>query len=104
MLGLSLVVISMGFLGRSFGIVAANRGLKMGGAYGLVRHPVYAAHVITASGFILVNPHWINVAILAVVLTCQVKRMDAEERLLTETSEYRAYQDKVRYRLVPGVY
>src|SRR6187200_3439740 len=28
-------------LGRSFGLVAAHRGLKKTGAYGIVRHPIY---------------------------------------------------------------
>src|SRR3712207_5894222 len=29
-------------LRRSFGIVAANRGVKVGGPYRIVRHPMYA--------------------------------------------------------------
>jgi hypothetical protein len=32
-------------LGRSFGIVATNRGIQTGGLYRIVRHPIYAAYV-----------------------------------------------------------
>ena len=33
-------------LGRSFGVVPSNRGIKTGGAYRLVRHPIYGALVL----------------------------------------------------------
>lgn len=102
--GLSLVSICFLGLGRSFGVVAANRGLKTRGPYQLVRHPIYACHIVTNIGFIMVNPHWINVAILAVVLVAQVMRMRAEERVLTESGDYAKYASEVRYRLIPGVY
>lgn len=102
--GLTLVSVCFLGLGRSFGIVAANRGLKTKGPYQIVRHPIYACHLITMIGFILVNPHWINFVIAAVVITAQVLRMRAEERVLTESGDYATYAAEVRYRLVPGVY
>ncbi len=102
--GLSLTVVVFLFLGKSFGVVAANRGLKVGGPYRLVRHPIYFSHTVTMTGFIVANFHPLNVAIFATVLVCQVFRMNAEERVLGETSEYSAYRARVRWRIVPGVY
>ncbi len=34
-------------LRRSFGVVAANRGVKISGPYRLVRHPMYAGYILT---------------------------------------------------------
>lgn len=102
--GLVLACVALGFLGKSFGIVAADRGLKTSGAYGLVRHPIYFAHVVTEVGFIIANPHWINAVLIAVIFTAQLLRIRAEERLLESSTDYAAYKQKVRFRLIPGVY
>ena len=103
-MGALLVVVGMCYLGRSFGVVAANRGLKINGPYRFVRHPVYAAHAIALCGFVVANPTVWNAAILVANLTLQVLRIRAEERLLTESAEYGEYRARVRWRVVPGVY
>jgi MFS family permease/protein-S-isoprenylcysteine O-methyltransferase Ste14 len=46
--GLVICIISLLALGRSFGFVAADRGLKTRGPYAVVRHPVYASTSFTA--------------------------------------------------------
>lgn len=102
--GLAVTCIAFFYLGRSFGIVAANRGLKINGPYRFVRHPVYVGHTITATGFVIANPSALNLTLLVLVTVCQVLRIRAEERLLTETDEYAAYAARVRWRLVPGLY
>ncbi|MCC6381996.1 MAG: isoprenylcysteine carboxylmethyltransferase family protein [Dehalococcoidia bacterium] len=102
--GACFVVGCFVFLGRSFGVVAANRGLKTHGPYRLVRHPIYLGHALSALGFVLVHPAWVNVALYATVLACQLLRIRAEERVLTETAEYAAYRARVRWRLIPLVY
>jgi protein-S-isoprenylcysteine O-methyltransferase Ste14 len=103
-IGLSLTLVCFSALGRSFGVVAANRGLKVHGPYRLVRHPIYFSHFVTLSGFLVANFSPYNVAILGVVAVCQVMRIRAEERVLVETADYAAYRARVRWRLVPGVY
>jgi protein-S-isoprenylcysteine O-methyltransferase Ste14 len=102
--GLVLACIAFSFLGRSFGVVAANRGLKVNGPYKIVRHPVYFAHFVTSSGFVIANFSALNILILGVVAVCQVMRIRAEERVLTESGDYATYAAKVRWRLIPGVY
>ncbi|HEX6029788.1 MAG TPA: isoprenylcysteine carboxylmethyltransferase family protein [Tepidiformaceae bacterium] len=92
------------YLGKSFGVVAANRGLKVSGPYRFVRHPIYLTHTITAMGFVLANFTPINLGILVALTACQVLRLKAEERILTETDEYAAYAARVRWRLVPGLF
>lgn len=103
-LGLCAVIAGFATIGKSFGVVAANRGLKVGGPYRFVRHPIYMAHSITLVGFTLGNLWWYNVLILVVVTTFQVLRIQAEERVLASTCDYDAYRARVRWRLLPGVY
>ena len=104
MAGLTLTCYGFMSLGRSFGIVAANRGLKQHGPYRLVRHPIYLSHAITMTGFLVANGGPVNIALLAVIFTAQLMRIRAEERVLRETGDYEAYAANVRWRLVPGVY
>jgi protein-S-isoprenylcysteine O-methyltransferase Ste14 len=98
--------VSVGFfyLGRSFGVVAANRGLKVNGPYRLVRHPIYFAHFVTTSGFLVANFSPWNAALFAVFAVCQVARIWAEERVLSATADYAAYSAQVRWRLIPGLF
>jgi len=91
-------------LGRSFGIVAANRGVVSSGPYRLVRHPIYLGYLVTHAGFLLSNPSVRNVAIYATSYVFQFARIHAEERILAQDGEYREYLRNVRYRLIPGVY
>jgi protein-S-isoprenylcysteine O-methyltransferase Ste14 len=91
-------------LGRSFGIVAANRGVVSSGPYRLIRHPIYLGYLVTHAGFLLSNPSVRNVAIYAAAYVFQFARIYAEERILAQDGEYREYLRNVRYRLIPGVY
>ena len=91
-------------LRRSFGVVPANRGVKVGGPYRLIRHPMYAGYVITHVGFLLLHPTVWNAAIYLGSFALQVVRLNAEERLLSEDPRYVAFRQGVRYRLLPGVY
>lgn len=91
-------------LGRSFGIVAANRGVVSSGPYRLVRHPIYLGYLVTHAGFLLSNTSVRNVAIYAAAYVFQFARIHAEERILGQDGEYREYLRSVRYRLIPGVY
>ncbi|HWT13443.1 MAG TPA: methyltransferase [Allosphingosinicella sp.] len=91
-------------LRRSFGVVAANRGVKAGGPYRLVRHPMYAGYALTHIGFLLSGPTPWNLAIYGATLAIAVRRILAEERLLRADGAYRALAVKVRYRLLPGIF
>lgn len=93
------------FLGRSFGLLPAQRGLVLGGPYRVVRHPIYLGYLIAHVGFLLANFSWRNLAVLAVLYVAQVYRIRREEAVLSATSDgYRDYQRQVRWRLLPFVY
>lgn len=91
-------------LRRSFGVVAANRGVKATGAYQLVRHPMYAGYILTQIGFVLAAPSAWNLAAYLSLWAMQILRIAAEERILREDPAYRAFAEQVRWRLLPGVY
>jgi protein-S-isoprenylcysteine O-methyltransferase Ste14 len=89
-------------LNRSFGLVAANRGIKVGGPYRIVRHPMYLGYFVTQVGFLLMSFSVYNLAIYAAAWTVQVLRIIEEERLLSLDPKYRALKERVRWRVLPG--
>jgi len=102
--GLGVQVLSKFTLGRRFGVVAANRGICIAGPYRLVRHPIYMGYLVTHIGFCMLSPTAWNLAIFATLYLVKIPRIFAEERLLSQDSQYRDYQKVVRYRLIPGVF
>jgi protein-S-isoprenylcysteine O-methyltransferase Ste14 len=91
-------------LNRSFGLLPANRGIRSGGAYRWVRHPLYSSYLVMHLGYVSSNLTLWNVLVLAIGLAAQIVRMDGEERLLSLDPEYASYKARTRWRLVPFVY
>lgn len=103
-IGLGLALLAIATLGRSIGVVPADRGIKTQGVYGLVRHPAYAAYLLVYAGFTLTHPSAWNVAVAAASAWLLVARLLAEERCLGDNPGYRAYRERVPWRLLPGVF
>jgi protein-S-isoprenylcysteine O-methyltransferase Ste14 len=91
-------------LRRSFGVAPANRGIKTSGPYGLLRHPMYAGYGAVHIGVLLLMFSPANLLIYIVGWCAQILRIHAEERLLSDDPGYRAYCEKVRWRLIPGLF
>ena len=75
------------------------------GPYGIVRHPMYASALMYLIGTPLgLGSYWGYLG-LAVMAPFLVWRLLDEERLLaTELAGYAQYQERVRRRLVPGIW
>jgi protein-S-isoprenylcysteine O-methyltransferase Ste14 len=99
-----LAVVAICDLGRSFGIVAAHRGIQTRGLYRYVRHPIYAAYLLAFGGFVLAHPSLFNSMVLLAWAGIQIARIHAEERLLSNDPYYAAYAQRVRHRLIPGIW
>jgi protein-S-isoprenylcysteine O-methyltransferase Ste14 len=102
--GLAWQVFAKLSLGRSFGLLPADRGIVTRGAYHFMRHPVYFGYFASDAGFMLTNFSWGNLAIYLCYATFQVMRVIREEKLLRANPEYQAYCQKVRWRFVPFVF
>jgi protein-S-isoprenylcysteine O-methyltransferase Ste14 len=91
-------------LNKSFGIVAANRGIVTGGFYRLVRHPLYFSYFIGIAGFLINHFSIYNAFLFGVMAMFQLQRIKHEEDLLGQDPAYRAYIKITRWRLLPYIY
>ena len=91
-------------LGRSFGLMPANRGIVSTGLYRVVRHPIYLGYLITHIGFVAANPTpWNAVTLIAADLALMWRAV-CEEQMLGQDPSYREYLQVVRWRVLPGVF
>ena len=102
-LGLLLWAWSFSTLARSYGIVPADRGLVTGGAYAVVRHPLYSAYMVGGIGYLMQSLSTWNAVIDAIAVAWQLFRVRAEERHL-DGPDYAAYRARVPWRLCPGLW
>jgi protein-S-isoprenylcysteine O-methyltransferase Ste14 len=102
--GVALVIAGKITLGRSFGIVPANRGVVVKGPYGFVRHPIYAGYLVTHVAFVAAHPTPWNVAVVLIGDAALIVRALYEERVLQRDERYREYCGRVGWHLVPGVF
>lgn len=102
--GVLIVIAGKVTIGRSFGLVPANRGVVANGPYGIVRHPIYAGYLLTHAATLTVYPSVWNVAVIVVADIALVFRALAEERVLSADREYQSYCGRVAWHLVPGVF
>lgn len=92
------------YLGRSFGLLPANRGIVNTGPYRYFRHPIYFGYLIGHIGFLLGSFSYWNLFILTVTYIFQCFRIIEEEKVLCRDEEYRVYTKEVRYRLFPFIF
>ena len=102
--GMSIQISAKAALWRSYGIVPANRGVKMRGPYRFVRHPMYAGYTLTHIGFLLGFPSLQNLLLYVTVFLIEVARLMREELILNRDPLYRDYATRVHYRLIPGIF
>lgn len=93
--------VSLSTLGRSFGVVPADRGLVRHGPYRLVRHPIYAFEALFFIGYMAAVPTPRTFIVIPVWAVLQVARIIREERII---EGYEAYTNNVRWRLIPFVW
>jgi len=75
------------------------------GPYAVVRHPMYAGAFLFFIGTPLLLGSWWGLAVTPLLIALLAFRAVLEERTLaTALPGYRDYAERVRYRLVPGVW
>ena len=90
-------------LRASMGITPANRGVKTGGPYRFIRHPLYVCVIVSEIGVLLAYPHPANFVILTTAIIFKAVMIRNEERVLSQDPTYVEYAARVKYRVFPGV-
>jgi protein-S-isoprenylcysteine O-methyltransferase Ste14 len=104
-LGVVVLVIIQNSYAAATVRVEAGQQLVSTGLYGMVRHPMYAGNVIMMVGVPLaLGSYWGLVFVIPGLLVLALRIRDEEKLLQEELDGYREYTQKVRYRLVPGMW
>jgi protein-S-isoprenylcysteine O-methyltransferase Ste14 len=103
-IGLALVVTAFLSLNRSFGLAPENRGIKTGGVYKFVRHPMYLGYILAEAGYVFDNASTFNLFILMISVLFLLLRLRAEEQLLQQDGAYRSYARKTKWKLLPLIF
>lgn len=75
------------------------------GPYALVRHPMYTGGIILFLGMPIALGSWWGVLVMGAIVPAIVWRLLDEEKFLAKNlAGYTQYQEKVRYRLLPGIW
>ena len=76
-----------------------------GGPYRFVRHPGYVGILVDTLASLIMLGSWPALAIGALDVALYVVRTELEDRTLqAELPGYKAYAERTRYRLIPGIY
>jgi protein-S-isoprenylcysteine O-methyltransferase Ste14 len=79
--------------------------LHRGGAYGVVRHPIYAALVLEVFGLgLALGSTWTSVAAFGLAGFFAAKLSHEEQLLLAAHPDYAVYQRRVPWRLIRGLW
>jgi protein-S-isoprenylcysteine O-methyltransferase Ste14 len=104
-LGVVALVIIQNSYASSTVQVHAGQQVVSAGVYGLVRHPMYTGNVIMLIGIPLaLGSYWGLVFVVPGLIVLALRIRDEEQLLAEELGGYREYTQKVRYRLVPGMW
>ena len=92
------------YLSRTVEVAEGQRVVDTG-LYGVVRHPMYAATLLMFLSMPLVLGSPVSLAIMLIYPVLIVRRIRNEEELLTrDLPGYGEYMQKVKYRLMPGIW
>ena len=87
--------------------IQTDRGHSVcnGGPYRIVRHPGYAGIIFALPGIVLaLGSLWTLIPVVIAIIIAVI-RTELEDRTLQEELKgYKEYVQRVRYRLVPGIY
>ena len=82
-----------------------NQKVVTSGPYRFVRHPMYAGGLLYFFGLPFMFGSWLGLAVAPLFVILLMFRIPIEERMLRkDLAGYDAYAERVRYRLVPGIW
>jgi len=105
--GLVLMYLAMIENAYASKILDINKGQRIidTGLYGVVRHPLYSGACLMIAGVPIALGSWWGLLPAVVGIFSIVWRIRFEEDMLVKGMEgYPAYQKRVKYKLIPGIY
>jgi protein-S-isoprenylcysteine O-methyltransferase Ste14 len=104
-LGMSMLVVGQNEFAAATVTVEAEQPVIDAGLYAVVRHPMYVGALIMMVGMPLaLDSYWGLATVVPGVAVLALRVVDEEKMLRDDLVGYEAYTQKVRYRLVPGVW
>jgi protein-S-isoprenylcysteine O-methyltransferase Ste14 len=88
-------------LGRSIGLVPAQRGIVTQGAYRFMRHPIYTGVYCAYAALVLQNFSVLNATLFATGAGLFIIKSFVEENFLRKDAEYALYMKNVPWRWLP---
>ncbi len=75
------------------------------GPYRMVRHPGYAGNMLALPGVVLaLNSMWTLIPVAVALIIAVIRTVLEDQTLQDELPGYSDYAQRVRYRLIPGIY
>lgn len=99
-----LGIISLLNLGKSFGVLIANREIKTSGVYSIVRHPMYLTDILFRVGYVTSHCNVYTILLLIITSIAYIYRALLEEKFLSQDTVYADYMTKVKYRFIPFLF
>ena len=75
------------------------------GPYRMVRHPGYAGNMLALPGMVLaLSSVWTLIPVVIAIIIAVIRTELEDRTLQKELNGYKEYVQRVRYRLIPGIY
>lgn len=101
LLGVLLTIWSVIALWGAFAIAPADRGVRTGGPYRFIRHPMYAGQMLTLVAILASGVGLLSWLVALASMAGAFWRILREERMI---GGYQDYAARVRWRLIPWVF
>ena len=106
---IGLIIMNIAILQNAYAskILDINEEQKLidSGFYGVVRHPLYSGSALLAISLPIGLGSWFSLILgFAFVIILLVRIKFEEDMLIISMEGYKEYREKVRYRLIPGIY
>lgn len=103
-IGMAMMIWARLCMGRKFGFVPAMRGIVSNGPFRVVRHPIYTSIILLLIARFLDAASLVSAILCLIGIGLWVLKCLVEESFLRPEPEYQAYTQKVRWRLLPGIF
>jgi protein-S-isoprenylcysteine O-methyltransferase Ste14 len=108
LLGVAIAAWAQVTIGRQWSAqlqLAEGHQLVTSGPYAYIRHPIYAALIAISIGFALITANCLFLAFGMLSVVMSIERIPREETMMREgVSAYAAYAERVRFRVLPGIW